>query len=410
MNLANANAVVLFFGVTTYAVFGGADFGAGFWDLIAGGAKRGERPRAIIDHSIGPVWEANHVWLIFCLVVLWTAFAEAFASITLTLFVPLTLAAFGIVLRGSSFAFRKAVLRTRDRRNFGAAFALASVIVPYCMGSVAGAIASGRVPSGGEAGDPWSSWLNPTSITGGLLAIATCRVSLGGLPRVGCPSTRRTRSGGILPPSSHRRIGRHRRDRVRRNLCIARGCDIPLPRLDVEGVAVGHPLRGVRHRVARAARARRRAHRAAFLDRRGRNRGDRLGRRAMALHASHIAQGVTGRGTHGNSRSRARRLRGRGRHDPAGPRPCSTHSTRRAFSRQKVPTTRVGSTLLSSPTSNSAQIPASRGRSMFETGRAGVQTALGPALSPPSWTPLRMSAPGRADRKQSPGAHPAPSP
>jgi cytochrome d ubiquinol oxidase subunit II len=174
MNLDDACAVVLFFGVTAYALFAGADFGAGFWDLVAGGAKRGERPRALIDHSIGPVWEANHVWLIFVLVVLWTAFSEAFASITLTLFVPLTLAALGIVLRGSSFAFRKSVLRTRDRRNFGAAFALSSVIVPYCMGSVAGAIASGRVPSGGKAGDPWSSWINPTSIVGGLLAVAVC--------------------------------------------------------------------------------------------------------------------------------------------------------------------------------------------------------------------------------------------
>ena len=86
-------AVILFFGVTAYAVFGGADFGAGFWDLVAGDAQRGERPRALIDHSIGPVWEANHVWLIFCLVVLWTAFSEAFQSIMLTLFVPLTLAA-----------------------------------------------------------------------------------------------------------------------------------------------------------------------------------------------------------------------------------------------------------------------------------------------------------------------------
>src|SRR3954469_9232923 len=124
--MTNAVAVVLFFGVTAYAVFGGADFGAGFWDLIAGGADRGARPRALIDHSIGPVWESNHVWLIFCLVVLWTAFAEAYASITLTLFVPLTLAALGIVLRGSSFAFRKAVFRTRDQRNFGAAFAASS--------------------------------------------------------------------------------------------------------------------------------------------------------------------------------------------------------------------------------------------------------------------------------------------
>ena len=87
---------------------------------------------------------------------------------------PLTLAALGIVLRGSSFAFRKAVLRTRDQRNFGAAFAASSVLVPYCMGAVAGAIASGRVPAGGEAGDPWTSWVNPTSILGGLLAISVC--------------------------------------------------------------------------------------------------------------------------------------------------------------------------------------------------------------------------------------------
>jgi cytochrome bd ubiquinol oxidase subunit II len=174
MTLADAVAIVLFFGITAYALFGGADFGAGFWDLVAGGAQRGERPRALIDYSIGPVWEANHVWLIFSLVVLWTAFSEAFASITLTLYVPLTLAALGIVLRGSSFAFRKAVFRTRDRRNFGAAFALSSVLVPYCMGAVAGAIASGRVPAGGKAGDPWSSWINPTSIVGGVLAVTVC--------------------------------------------------------------------------------------------------------------------------------------------------------------------------------------------------------------------------------------------
>jgi cytochrome d ubiquinol oxidase subunit II len=174
VSASDAVAVVLFVAVTAYAIFGGADFGAGFWDLAAGGAERGERPRALVDHSVGPVWEANHVWLVFCLVVLWTAFSEAFASITLTLFVPLTLAALGIVLRGSSFAFRKAVLRTRDQRNFGAAFALSSVLVPYCMGAIAGAIASGRVPAGGEAGDPWSSWMNPTSLVGGVLAVIAC--------------------------------------------------------------------------------------------------------------------------------------------------------------------------------------------------------------------------------------------
>jgi cytochrome d ubiquinol oxidase subunit II len=167
-------ACVLFLAVTTYAVFGGADFGAGFWDLVAGGAARGDRPRAVIDHSIGPVWEANHVWLIFIFVVLWTAFSEAYASITLTVFVPLALAALGIVLRGSSFAFRKTVFRTRDRRNFGAAFALSSVLVPYCMGAVAGAIASGRIPAGGVAGDPVDSWINPTSVLGGVLAVIVC--------------------------------------------------------------------------------------------------------------------------------------------------------------------------------------------------------------------------------------------
>src|SRR3954466_9290985 len=166
-------AVVLFVAVTAYALFGGADFGAGFWDLVAGGADRGARPRKGIDHSIGPGGGAEHGLLILCFVVLWTAFSEAFASITLTLFVPLTIAALGIVIRGSSFAFRKAVFTTRDRRNFGAAFAASSVLVPYCMGAVAGAIASGRVPAGGKAGDPWDSWVNATSVLGGVLAVVT---------------------------------------------------------------------------------------------------------------------------------------------------------------------------------------------------------------------------------------------
>jgi cytochrome d ubiquinol oxidase subunit II len=170
--MSDVVAVVLFCAVIAYCVFGGADFGGGFWDLVAGGAARGERPREVIDHSIGPVWEANHVWLIFVFVVLWTGFPEAYASITLTLYVPLSIAALGIVLRGSSFAFRKTVFLTRDRRNFGAAFAISSVLVPYCMGTVAGAVASGRVPAGGQAGDPWTSWNNPTSILGGVLAIA----------------------------------------------------------------------------------------------------------------------------------------------------------------------------------------------------------------------------------------------
>ena len=169
--MSTAAAVLLMLAVAFYAIFGGADFGAGFWDLTAGGPERGRRPREVIEHSIGPVWEANHVWLIFVFVVLWTCFPEAYASIMLTLFVPLTIAALGIVLRGASFAFRKAVTQARDKRLFGGTFAISSVLVPYCFGAVAGGIASGRVPAGGRSGDPWTSWINPTSVVVGVLAV-----------------------------------------------------------------------------------------------------------------------------------------------------------------------------------------------------------------------------------------------
>lgn len=170
--MSTAVAVVLLLALAAYAAFGGADFGAGFWDLTAGGAERGAAPREVVERSIGPVWEANHVWLIFVLVVTWTAFPEAYASIWLTMFVPLTLAAVGIVLRGASFAFRKAVVGTRVRRVFGGAFALSSVLVPFCLGAVAGGIAAGEVPAGGRAGDPVTSWLNPVSVAVGVLAVA----------------------------------------------------------------------------------------------------------------------------------------------------------------------------------------------------------------------------------------------
>jgi cytochrome bd ubiquinol oxidase subunit II len=171
--VTNLVAVVLFLGVVLYAVFGGADFGAGFWDLTAGGAERGRRPRHLIDRSLGPVWEANHVWLIYCLVVLWTAFPRAFAAIMSTLYVPLGLAALGIVLRGAGFAFRKVSVRTAEQRVTGAAFAASSVITPFFFGTVAGGIASGRVPADG-GGDPLRSWLNPTSALGGALAVIVC--------------------------------------------------------------------------------------------------------------------------------------------------------------------------------------------------------------------------------------------
>ncbi len=174
MTAVQATAVVLWLGVTLYAVFGGADFGAGFWDLAAGGSARGLRPRALIADAIGPVWEANHTWLIFDLVILWTAFPPAFASIMSTLFIPLSLVALGMVLRGAAFAFRPVATGLNGRRAAGAVFAASSIVTPFFLGAAAGAIASGRVPAGNAAGDPWSSWLNPTSVLIGVLAVAAC--------------------------------------------------------------------------------------------------------------------------------------------------------------------------------------------------------------------------------------------
>jgi len=173
LSSADAVAGVLWVGVTLYAVFAGADFGSGFWALLAGGGERGERPRALIDWAIGPVWEANHVWLIFVLVVLWTAFSEAFGAIMSTLFIPLSLAALGIVLRGAGFAFHRVAARERGRRLAEGAFAIASVLTPFFMGTVVGAIASGRVPVGNAEGDPLTSWVNAVSLLIGVLFVAT---------------------------------------------------------------------------------------------------------------------------------------------------------------------------------------------------------------------------------------------
>ena len=173
MTLEIAVAAALFIGVLAYALFGGADFGSGFFDLTAGGAARGAEMRSQIDHSIGPVWEANHVWLIFCLVTWWTGFPASFAAVMTTLFVPLVLALAGIVLRGAAFAFRKYAASIGQARVYGAVFAGSSLITPFFLGAVAGAIASGRVPAEGY-GDRWSSWLHATSVFGGVIAVGTC--------------------------------------------------------------------------------------------------------------------------------------------------------------------------------------------------------------------------------------------
>ena len=126
MSLADAVLVCLWVGLTAYALLAGADFGAGGWDLVAGSATRGARQRELIEHAIGPVWEANHVWLVFVLVVLWTGFPSAFAAVASTLYIPLTGVALGVIARGAAFAFRKNVEALEQRRLYGAEIGRAS--------------------------------------------------------------------------------------------------------------------------------------------------------------------------------------------------------------------------------------------------------------------------------------------
>jgi cytochrome d ubiquinol oxidase subunit II len=166
-------AAILFIVIAAYALFGGADFGGGIWDLLAGSTERGAAPRALIDESITPVWEANHVWLVFILVLLWTAFPPAFAAIMTALFVPLALSLLGIVLRGVGFAFRHTAQRLRMQQLTGAIFAASSLITPFFMGTVVGAVATGQVPAH-PAGNILAAWTSPTAILTGFLFVAAC--------------------------------------------------------------------------------------------------------------------------------------------------------------------------------------------------------------------------------------------
>jgi cytochrome bd ubiquinol oxidase subunit II len=204
MTLADAVLSVMFVGLIAYGLFGGADFGAGIWDLLAGGTRHGARQRALIERSIAPVWEANHVWLIFVLVVLWTAFSGAFAAVVSTLYLPLTLAAFGMIARGAAFAFRKTISTLGMRRFLGACFALSSLVTPYFLGAVVGGVASGRVPPGIAAGNVLTSWLNPTSVLGGVLAVLVCAYLAAVFL---CADARREKAGDLVDQFRVRALG-----------------------------------------------------------------------------------------------------------------------------------------------------------------------------------------------------------
>ncbi len=160
-------------GVVLYAVLAGADLGAGFWQLLAGHGARGQRIGEHAHRSMAPVWEANHVWLIFVLTVFWTAYPTAFGSIASTLAVPLFLAGIGIVFRGAAYALREGASSPRESRALDTVFSISSLITPFALGAIVGAIATGRVPVGNAAGSTFSSWLDASSILIGAIAIAT---------------------------------------------------------------------------------------------------------------------------------------------------------------------------------------------------------------------------------------------
>jgi cytochrome d ubiquinol oxidase subunit II len=166
--MAEIPVVLILVGLAAYIVLAGADFGAGLWML----QSRSEATRDHARHAMGPVWEANHVWLIFVLVVCWTAYPVAFGSITSTLAVPLFVAALGIVLRGTAYALRGQLDGARGRRATEHLFALSSILTPFALGTAIGAIASGRVPVGNAKGDLLSSWTGPTSLMIGALAVS----------------------------------------------------------------------------------------------------------------------------------------------------------------------------------------------------------------------------------------------
>jgi cytochrome bd ubiquinol oxidase subunit II len=173
MDLAEAPLVLVLVGLAAYTVFGGADFGAGFWFLLSRRGANQSRLREHTFHAMGPVWEANHVWLIFVLVVCWTAYPVAFGAIASTLAVPLFIAAVGVIMRGTAYALRSGNPSPRQDSAIGLVFSLSSVLTPFALGTAIGGIASGRVPVGNAEGDLMSSWLNPTSLLVGVLAVAT---------------------------------------------------------------------------------------------------------------------------------------------------------------------------------------------------------------------------------------------
>jgi len=178
MTLTYTILIILWLSLIVYAVLGGADFGGGIWDFFAFG-QEAQRQRRLIGQALGPVWEANHVWLIFLIVGLFTAFPPAFSILSTALFVPFTLAVIGIVLRGAAFMFRGQVDDAKtSRRIWGRVFSTASTITPFFFGAAAAAVASGQVHVQGARvqTDLLAGWTTPFALTIGALALSLCAV------------------------------------------------------------------------------------------------------------------------------------------------------------------------------------------------------------------------------------------
>lgn len=170
-------AAVVFAALVMYALLAGADFGGGVWDLLASGPRR-HGQRDVIAHAIGPIWEANHVWLILVIVLVFACFPNVFATLSIVLFIPFTLVLVGIVLRGSAFAFRAfESTPSRVQERCGHVFAMASIVTPFVLGMIVGAIASGDVGRAPPATGSFvatfvAPWVSPFTVSIGFFALA----------------------------------------------------------------------------------------------------------------------------------------------------------------------------------------------------------------------------------------------
>jgi cytochrome d ubiquinol oxidase subunit II len=177
MSIALVALIVLWWALIVYAVLGGADFGAGVWDLLAFG-RSAERQRDLINHALGPVWEANHVWLIFLIVGLFNVFPSAFYSLSIALFFPFSIVLIGIVLRGAAFIFQYYAVQTKGAfaRTWSRVFSATSVITPFFLGASAAAVASGHLlsPDGTPQATYIVGWTSPFALVIGAMAVTLC--------------------------------------------------------------------------------------------------------------------------------------------------------------------------------------------------------------------------------------------